>query len=77
MFSSQHLNQEQWSAVVFSPIAMKGENDDVLHVFVGEAMLWFPMFFFSTVGLNAAVIRWYVDQQERVAKGHMQLECEC
>jgi len=56
---------------------MKGENDDVMHVFVGEAMLWFPMFFFSTVGLNAAVIRWYVDQQERVAKGHMQLECEC
>jgi REP element-mobilizing transposase RayT len=36
------------------------------------AVLWSPEFFSSTVGLNEAVIRRYVDHQERVDKGHMQ-----
>jgi putative transposase len=40
------------------------------------AVLWSPGFFSSTVGLNEAVIRRYVDHQERVDKGHMQLEFE-
>jgi len=40
------------------------------------AGLWSPGFFSSTVGLNGAVIRWYVDHQERVAQGHMQLKFE-
>jgi putative transposase len=40
------------------------------------AVLWSPGFFSSTVGLNEAVSRRYVDHQERVDKGHMQLEFE-
>jgi hypothetical protein len=36
------------------------------------AVLWSPEFFSSTVGLNEAVTRRYVDHQERVDKGHMQ-----
>ena len=39
-------------------------------------VLWSPGFFSSTVGLNEAVIRRYVDHQERVDKGHMQLTFE-
>ncbi len=38
------------------------------------AVLWSPGFFSSTVGLNEAVIRQYVDHHERVDKGHMQLK---
>ena len=40
------------------------------------AVLWSPGFFSSTVGLNEAVIRRYVDHQERVDKGHIQLKFE-
>jgi len=40
------------------------------------AVLWSPGFFSSTVGLNEAVIRRYVEHQERVDKGHLQLEFE-
>ena len=40
------------------------------------AVLWSPGFFSSTVGLNEAVIRRYVDHQERVDKGHIQLNFE-
>ena len=40
------------------------------------AVLWSPGFFSSTVGLNEAMIRRYVDHQEQVDKGQMQLECE-
>ena len=40
------------------------------------AVLWSPGFFSSTVGLNEAVIRRYVDHQERVDKGQIQLEFE-
>ena len=40
------------------------------------AVLWSPEFFSSTVGLNEAVIRRYVDHQERMDKGQMQLEFE-
>jgi len=40
------------------------------------AVLWSPGFFSSTVGLNEAVIRRYVEHQERVDKGQMQLEFE-
>ena len=39
-------------------------------------VLWSPGFFSSTVGLNEAVIRRYVDHQERVDKGHIQLKFE-
>jgi len=39
-------------------------------------VLWSPGFFSSTVGLNEAVIRRYVDHQERVDKGQIQLEFE-
>ncbi len=39
-------------------------------------VLWSPGFFSSTVGLNEAVIRRYVDHQERVGKGQVQLEFE-
>ena len=40
------------------------------------AVRWSPGFFSSTVGLNEAVIRRYVDQQEQVDKGHIQLKVE-
>jgi putative transposase len=40
------------------------------------AVLWSPGFFSSTVGLNEAVIRRYVEHQERVDKGQIQLEFE-
>ena len=40
------------------------------------AVLWSPGFFSSTVGLNEAMIRRYVDHQERVDKGQLQLEFE-
>jgi len=40
------------------------------------AVLWSPGFFSSTVGLNEAMIRRYVDHQERVDKRQMQLEFE-
>ena len=40
------------------------------------AVLWSPGFFSSTVGLNEAGIRRYVDHQERVDKGQIQLEFE-
>ena len=40
------------------------------------AVLWSLGFFSSTVGLNEAVIRRYVDHQERVDKGHIQLTFE-
>jgi putative transposase len=40
------------------------------------AVLWSPGFFSFPVGLNEAVIRRYVDHQERVGKGHMQLTFE-
>ncbi len=40
------------------------------------AVLWSPGFFSSTVGLNEAVIRRYVEHQERVDKGQLQLEFE-
>ena len=40
------------------------------------AVLWSPGFFSSTVGLNEAMIRRYVDPQERVDKGQVQLEFE-
>ncbi len=40
------------------------------------AVLWSPGFFSSTVGLNEAVIRRYVDHQERVDKGQIQLQFE-
>ncbi len=40
------------------------------------AVLWSPGFFSSTVGLNEAMIRRYVDHQEQVDKGQMQLEFE-
>ena len=39
-------------------------------------VLWSPGFFSSTVGLNEAVIRRYVDHQGRVDKGQIQLEFE-
>jgi len=39
-------------------------------------VLWSPGFFSSTVGLNEAVIRRYVEHQERVDKGQIQLEFE-
>ena len=41
------------------------------------AVLWFPGFFSSTVGLNEAVIRRYVEHQERMDNGQIQLEFEC
>lgn len=41
-----------------------------------EVVLWSPGFFSSTVGLNEAVNWRYVDHQERVDKGQMQLEFE-
>jgi len=40
------------------------------------AVLWSPGFFSSTVGLNGAVIRRYVEHQEQVDKGQIQLEFE-
>ena len=40
------------------------------------AVLWYPRFFSSTVGLNEEVIRRYVDHQERVDKGRIQLTVE-
>ena len=40
------------------------------------AGLWSSGFFSSTVGLNEAVIRRYVDHQEQVARGQIQLEFE-
>ena len=40
------------------------------------AVLWSPGFFSSTVGINEAVIRRYVDHQERVDKGQVQLKFE-
>ncbi len=40
------------------------------------AVLWSPGFFSSTVGLSEAVIRRYVEHQERVDKGQLQLEFE-
>ena len=40
------------------------------------SVLCSPGFFSSTVGLNEAVIRRYVDHQERVDKGQVQLEFE-
>ena len=40
------------------------------------AVLWSPGFFSSTVGLNEAVIRRYVEHQEQVDKGQIQLEVE-
>ncbi len=40
------------------------------------AVLWSPGFFSSTVGLNEAVIRRYVEHQEQVDKGQIQLEFE-
>jgi len=40
------------------------------------AVLWSPGFFSSTVGLNEAVIRRYVEHQERIDKGQIQLEFE-
>ena len=40
------------------------------------AVLWSSGFFSSTVGLNEAVIRRYVEHQERMDKGQIQLECE-
>ena len=40
------------------------------------AVLWSLGFFSSTVGLNEAVIRRYVEHQERVDKGQIQLEFE-
>jgi REP-associated tyrosine transposase len=40
------------------------------------AVLWSPEFFSSTVGLNEAVIRRYVEHQERMDKGQIQLEFE-
>ena len=40
------------------------------------ALLWSPGFFSSTVGLNEAVIRGYVDLQERVDKRQIQLKFE-
>ena len=40
------------------------------------AVLWSPGLFSSTVGLNEAVIRRYVEHQERVDKGQMKLEFE-
>jgi len=38
------------------------------------AVLWSPVFFPLTVGLNEAVIRRYVEHQERVDKGQIHLE---
>ena len=40
------------------------------------AVLWSPGFFSSTVGLNEAGIRRYVEHQERMDKGQIQLEFE-
>ncbi len=40
------------------------------------AVLWSPGFFSWTVGLNESVIRRYVEHQERVDKGHLQLKFE-
>ena len=40
------------------------------------AVLWSPGFFSSTVGLNEAVIWRYVEHQERMDKGQIQLEFE-
>ncbi|GJL65120.1 MAG: IS200/IS605 family transposase [Nitrospirales bacterium] len=40
------------------------------------AVLWSPGFFSSTVGLNEAVIRRYVEHQEQMDKGQIQLEFE-
>ena len=40
------------------------------------AVLWSPGFFSSTVGLNEVVIRRYVEHQERMDKGQIQLEFE-
>ena len=40
------------------------------------AVLWSPGFFSSTVGLNEAVIRRYVEHQDRMDKGQIQLELE-
>ena len=40
------------------------------------AVLWSPGFFSSTVGLNEAVIRRYMEHQDRVDKGLIQLEFE-
>ena len=43
------------------------------------AVLWFPGFFSSTVGLNEAVIRRYVEHQERMDKEqiHSNLNFKC
>ena len=41
-----------------------------------RAVLWSPGFFSSTVGLNEVVIRRYVEHQEQVDKGQIQLEFE-
>ncbi len=40
------------------------------------AVLWSPGFFSSTVGLNEAVIRRYMEHQGRMDKGQIQLEFE-
>ena len=40
------------------------------------AVLWSPGFFSSTVELNEAVIRRYVEHQERIDKGQIHLEFE-
>ena len=40
------------------------------------AELWSPGFFSSTVGLNEAVIQRYVEHQEQVDKGQVQLALE-
>ena len=38
------------------------------------AVLWSPGFFSATVGINEEVIRRYVEHQEKVDKGQVQLE---
>ena len=40
------------------------------------AVLWSSGFFSSTVGINEAVIRRYVEHQEKVDKGQIQLKFE-
>ncbi|MDR4459672.1 MAG: hypothetical protein MRJ67_03995 [Nitrospirales bacterium] len=42
----------------------------------GGAGWWSPGFFSSTGGLNEAVIGWYVEHQEQVATGQIQLELD-
>jgi len=41
------------------------------------AVLWSTGFFSSTAGLHEAVNRRYVDHQERLDKGYLELEFEC